>query len=770
MKSKFLLYLLSLLISSVGLYSQEKLPHPSQKFEGKIGKTYKDSKEDYPTEIQAPSGSPNIILIMLDDVGFGQPSTFGGPIPTPEIDKVAKEGITYTRFHTTGICSSTRASLLTGRNHHQTGFGTITELSTGYPGYNSFWGKDAASVAEVLRQNGYSTGAWGKWHNTPDWETSIAGPFDRWPTNQGFAYFYGFFGGETSQWEPQLFRNTDSVEPTKTPAQGYHLTVDLEEDATAWARAQKSLDKDRPIFMYMATGAAHAPLHVPQEWIDKFKGQFDDGWDAMRVKTLERQKKMGILPQNTDLTTRPESIPSWDEQSADAKKLYARQMEVFAAFLAHADYYMGLFLDNLKKIPGMENTMIIYVVGDNGASAEGSMTGTTNNIMTQNGFPDNVQSQLPNIDKIGGPEFEDHYAVPWSWAGCAPFQWMKRVPSHFGGTRNGMIISWPGHINHTGERRTQFHHIIDIMPTILEAAQVKTPVEVNGVNQKPMDGVSMSYTFDQPNASSKRHLQYFEVGGNMAMYSDGWVAASFHREPWLTKGTTGFDNITWTLYNIEDDWSQAHDLSAKNPQKLEELKTLFDQEAKKNQVYPLDDRFAERVIDPNRPSLTKGKTHFVYYEGMKRIPEGSSAPVYARTHEIVAKINYKNGNEGVIIANGGVAAGYSLFIKKGVLHYYYNYFGKKNSDIVSTTLPEGDLELKIQYTQTSKEYGGGGNVVLFVNGKQVGAGAVNNVAPVRYSASETMDIGMDLGSTVSSLYEGPFEYPNTIESVTIDLK
>lgn len=751
--------------------AQEKLPKPPQAFKGKIGKTYKDAKEDYPQEIQAPDKAPNIVVIMLDDVGFGQTGTYGGPIPTPYIDKLANNGLSYTRFHTTAICSSSRAALLTGRNHHQTGFGTISELSTGYPGYNSLWGNDATSVAEILRQNGYSTGVWGKWHNTPDWETSPAGPYDRWPTGMGFQYFYGFFGGETSQWEPQLFRNLDAVEAPKTPEEGYHLTEDLVDDATRWAKAQKSLDPNRPIMMYVATGAAHAPLHVPQEWIDKFKGQFDEGWDVMREKTLARQKQMGILPQNTKLTPRPASIPAWNDQSADAKKLYARQMEVFAGFLAHTDYYIGQLIENLGALPGMDNTMFVYIVGDNGASAEGSMTGTTNNMMTQNGFPDNVQSQLADLDKLGGPEFENHYAVPWSWAGSSPFQWMKRVPSHFGGTRNGMVISWKGHISQVGQTRTQFHHLIDIMPTLLQAANVKMPVEVNGVEQIPVAGVPMNYSFDNAKAPSTRTQQYFEVGGNIAMYKEGWIATSFHREPWLTKGTTGFDDIQWSLYNIEEDWSQANDLSKQYPEKVNELKALFDEEAQKYNVYPMDDRFAERAQNPNRPSLTKGKTHFVYYEGMKRIPEGSAAPVYARSHEITADIQYKTGDEGVLICNGGSAAGYTLFIQDNKLHYLYNYFGKQLDEVTSTTLPNGSLTLKMKYDQSpTKEYGAGGNVTLYVNGKEVGKGVVKNVAPVRYSATETMDIGMDLGSAVSHDYKVPFTYSGKINQVTVDLK
>ncbi len=768
---KHQLSLLALLIFSAGMFAQETtLPKKQKEFKGKIGKTYKDSKEDYPQEIQAPKDAPNVILILLDDVGFGQPSLTGGPIPTPHIDNLATQGVTYTRFHTTAICSSSRAALLTGRNHHQVGNGTITELSTGYPGYNSFWNSDAASLAEILSLNGYRTAALGKWHNTPDWETSPAGPFDRWPTNLGFDYFYGFFGGETSQWEPQIIQNLTPVEPEKTPEEGYHFTVDMAEKATTWIKKQKSLDAERPVFMYFATGATHAPLHVPTEWADKFKGHFDDGWDAMRVKTLERQKKMGILPASTNLTSRPASIPAWADQPANAKKLYARQMEVFAGFLAHTDYHVGQMLEKVQKIPGMENTLVIYLVGDNGASAEGSMTGTTNNMMTQNGIPDNVESQLPDIKELGGPEFENHYAVPWSWAGCAPFQWMKRVPSHFGGTRNGMIISWPGHIEKLGERRTQFHHIIDIAPTILEAANIAQPEEVYGVKQIPIEGVSMLYSLDNTSAPSQRHEQYFEVGGNIAMYKDGWIATSFHREPWLTKGTTGFDNMTWNLYNIEEDWSQAHDLAKKNPKKLKELQDLFDQTAQKFNVYPLDDRFAERAGNPNRPSLIKEKNEFTYYGGMTRLTEGSTPPVYARSHDITIKFDYKKGDEGVLVCSGGSAAGYSIYIKDGKAHYYYNYFGKERYDVASKDLPEGQIELKMQYTQTSKEYAGGGDVVLSINGKTDTKQSIGHVVPVKFSATETMDVGMDLGAPVSNQYHSPFAYPSVIESVHYQMK
>lgn len=747
------------------------LPRTLPEFKGKIGETFETSEQDYPQPFEAPENAPNVIVVLLDDVGFGQTGTFGGPIPTPAIDKLANNGLTYTRFHTTGICSPTRAAMLTGRNHHQVGFGTISELSTGYPGYHSVIDKNAATVAEVLKQNGYSTAVWGKWHNTPDWETSPIGPFDRWPTGLGFEYFYGFQGGETSQYEPQLIRNTLTVEPPKTPEEGYHLTEDLTEDAINWMRQQKSIDAKKPYFMYFSTGAAHAPLHVSQEWIDKFKGQFDDGWDVMREKTIARQKALGIIPQDTKLTERPESIPSWDEQSDKAKKLYAYQMEVYAAFMAHTDYWVGKLIDEARSLPGGENTMVMYIVGDNGASAEGSLEGTLNNMMTQNGFPDDVDRQLAALDELGGPEYENHYAVPWAWAGSAPFQWMKRVPSHFGGTRNGLIVSWPKGIKAKNEKRTQFHHVIDIAPTIYEAAGIKFPNNVNGVEQIQLAGVPMNYTYENANAKDTRTTQYFETGGHRAIYHEGWVAASFHGVPWQLSGSVGFDNDVWELYNIEEDYSQANDLAKQYPEKLEELKAMFKAEAEKFNVYPLDDRFAERGFNQARPSITRGKTTFKYLPGTKRIPEGSAPKVYARSHTISAKINYKKGDEGVIVATGGSAAGYTLFIKDNKLCYTYNFFHKHHYKLVSDiNLPDGDIDVKMVYTQRdSKELGAGGTATLFVNGKQTANGNIDKVVPYRFSATETMDIGMDLGAPVTPQYKVPFEYTGEIKYVQFDL-
>lgn len=774
---KLLSFLLISLLVSCTMPDEEKskkkgsiLPIGWPEFSGKIGKTFEDSDEDYPQPLEAPEESPNILMVILDDVGFGQPSTLGGPIDMPELDKLAEEGLLYNKFHTTGVCSPTRAALLTGRNHHQLGFGTISEMSTGFPGYNSIWDKDAASVAEVLKQNGYNTAAWGKWHNTPDWETNQTGPFDRWPTGLGFEYFYGFMGGETSQYEPQLFKNTLPTEPTLKPEDGYHLTEDLSKDATQWIRQQKSLNPDKPYFAYFSTGAIHAPIHVQKEWIKKFEGKFDEGWDVLREHTIARQKKMGIIPQDTKLTERPDAIPSWDEQTPEAKKLFARQMEVVAGYLAHTDHYVGQLIEAAKNVPGGENTMIIYVVGDNGASGEGTPMGTINNMMVQNGFPDNLEDQLKVMDELGGKDFENHYAVPWSWAGSTPFQWMKRVPSHFGGTRNGLVISWPKHIKASNEKRSQFHHVVDITPTIYEAAGVQIPTEVNGVKQAPMAGVSMAYTFNNSQAKDQRTTQYFEVGGHRAIYHEGWVASSFHGVPWAFTGSVGFDNDVWELYNVDEDFSQSNDLAEQYPDKLEELKHIFDIEANKYDVYPLDDRYAERALNPLRPSITRGKTHFKYFPGTVRIPEGGTPPVYSRSHTISSKINYKKGNQGVLVAVGGNVAGYTMYIKNNKLHYTYNFFNKSRYTISSSSnLPNGPLELKMVYTQESEEWGGGGSAKLFVNGKEVGSGNIDKTVPIRFAVTETTDIGMDLGSPVTSDYEAPFAFDGDLQYVQYDL-
>lgn len=755
--------------------AQTKLPQPDPIFKGKIGKTFEDSTPDFPQGVKAPEGAPNVVVILLDDVGFGQPGTFGGPIPTPNIDKLASQGLRYNRFHTTGICSPTRAALLTGRNHHTAANGTITELSTGYPGYNSVLPRSTATIARILRDNGYSTSMFGKNHNTPDWETNAVGPFDHWPTGIGFEYFYGFHGGETSQWEPQLYLNTSAVEPSKTAEQGYHLTEDLVDKAINWIDVHESITPDKPYFLYFAPGAAHAPLHAPREWIDKFKGKFDQGWDKVRQETIARQKALGVIPDDTQLTPRPADIEAWDSLSADAKKLYARHMESFAGFLAHTDHHVGRLIDAINASPNADNTLIIYIAGDNGPSAEGSLTGTLNNMMTQSGIPDTVAAQLPLIDEIGGPLHENHYPVGWSWAGSSPFQWMKRVPSHFGGTRNGTVVSWPARIKDKGGLRSQFHHVIDIAPTILEAANIPMPTEVDGITQVPMAGVPMEYSFMQADTPDQRTTQYFETGGHRALYHDGWVAASFHGAPWVLTGSMGFKDNQWNLYNIDNDFSESNDIAAENPGKLKELQAIFDQEAKKFGVYPLDDRFAERAI-AKRPSVVAGRTQFNYSAGTVRIPEGSAPPIYQRSHKISARINMPDSNaEGVVIACGGSSAGYSLYIKNGKLNYDYNFFGKQTYHVESADkLPAGDIEIAMQYEQLPFklfEESTGGPVELFVNGKSVGKGEVKNAAPARFSATETMDIGKDLGATVTAAYreQAPFAFTGTIENVSVEV-
>lgn len=751
------------------------LPIPTPPFAGTIERTFEGSEQDYPQPISAPDGAPNIVVILIDDLGFGQPGTFGGPVPTPAMDALAEEGLRFTRMHTTAVCSPTRAALLTGRNHHQTGFGSITELSTGFPGYDSLWPRDTASIAEILTENGYSTAAFGKWHNTPGWETTPIGPFSRWPTGLGFEYWYGFHGGETSQWEPRLFRNTIPVEPPMRPDEGYHLTVDLVDDAIGWMNQQNSIAPDRPYFVYFAPGAVHAPLHVGKDWADKFAGQFDQGWDAVRAETLARQKSLGLVPDGTDLTSRPAEIDAWDTLDDAARAVFARHQEVFAGFVAQTDHEIGRLLDAVKSQPDSDNTLVILIAGDNGPSAEGTVTGTVNNVMTLNGIPDSVENQLPLLDEIGSPEHDNHYPVGWAWAGAAPFQWMKRVPSHFGGTRNGMVVSWPAQIDDAGGIRAQFHHVIDVAPTILDAAGLTEPEVVNGVKQVPMAGTSMTYSFDDAAAPGTRETQYFETGGHRAIYHDGWVASSFHGVPWALTGSIGFENNAWQLYNIEEDFSQAHDLAADHPEKLAELQEIFDEEAEKFGVFPLDDRFTERAIDPARPSLTKGQTRFEYTPGTIRIPEGTSPSVYRRTHQITADITVPPGGaSGVIIAAGGSTAGYTLYLSDGLPVYEYNFFGLERYRLAGTEpLTEGTHRLVLDYQQQPVDGRSivGGSATLSVNGEEVASGQIDKVAPIAFSTTETLDIGSDLGAVVSPAYEpdAPFAFTGTIDSVVVTL-
>jgi len=748
-----------------------------ERFEGEVGTTYKTSKQSFPRGVRAPEGAPSVILVMLDDVGFGQLGVNGGLIATPELDKLAKEGLFYNNFHTTSVCSSTRAALMTGRNHHQVGFGTITEMSTGYPGYDSMIPPEAATLPMVLKHNGYNTSLFGKWHNTPDWVVNQSGPYDLWPNGLGFEYFYGWFGGETSQYQPQLWKNTTPIEPPYSYKDGYHLTVDLTDQAIAWMTQQKAIAPDKPYFMHFAPGAVHSPIHAPKEWIEKFKGQFDEGWDVYREQTFKRQKERGIIPANAKLTPRPESIPSWDSMSDKEKIVYARQAEVVAGYLDHADHHIGRLLDAARSLPGGENTMIIYITGDNGASPEGSMTGTDNNMLTQNGLKSSIEAQYEILDELGSYKHENHYGVPWSWAWSTPFQWMKRVASHYGGTKNSVIISYPNHIAEPGSVREQFHHVIDIAPTIYEAANIPQPTEVLGAPQMPIAGVSMGYTFMDKDAADRRTTQYFEVEGRRAIYHEGWIAAAKHSVPWELINATGeFEQDRWELYNVASDYSQYHDLAEVNPEKLEELKHIFDEQAKKYNVYPLDDRWAQRAMNPDRPSVNSQVYKYHFTDGTRRLTEGSAPIVFQTSHSITAEIDVpEKGGNGVIVAMGGRTAGYTFYMLDGYLNYEYNWFTREYYLTQSKEpIAAGKHTVKMVYEQ--KPFRPfvdltGGTVKLYVDDKLVGEGKTDKMVFGKYTLTETMDIGVDLGSSVSHKYEPmePFEFNGKINYVDYDI-
>jgi len=747
------------------------LPLPTPPFGGTIGETYKTSKSDFPQPVTPAKDAPNVLVILIDDLGFAGTSAYGGLTPTPNFDRLAEQGLRYNEMHNTALCSPTRAALLSGRNHHQVGMGGITEGATGFPGYNSVWEDNNAAIGQVLKDHGYTTAAFGKWHDTPDWETSVAGPFDRWPTGKGFGYFYGFQGGETSQFYPQLFENTVPVEPSKTPAQGYSFNEDLADHAINWLREQQSVAPKKPWFVYYAPGAMHAPHQVPASYIEPFKGKFDMGWDSYREMVFAQQKKLGIVPASAKLTARPAELPAWDTLSDDQKRLYSRQMEVFAGFLTQTDEQVGRVLDAVAKSPNADNTLILLALGDNGASAEGGLNGTINNMATQNGIPDNVPDMLKVIDELGSPKHENHFSVGWAWAVDTPFQWTKQVASHFGGTRSGFTVSWPARIKAHGEVRNQWHHVIDVAPTIYEAAGIKMPDTLNGQKQVPLPGVSMLYSFNDAKAPTRHTTQYFEIMGNRAIYHDGWVAAARHGLPWELLGRKGdFENDKWELYDLSKDFSQADDLAAKDPAKLKQLQALFESEAKKYNVLPLDDRFAERGNVPDRPSLSRGREQFTFYPGTVRVPEGTAPNVKARSHTVEATFEVDAKTEGVIVAQGG-SAGYTLFVKDGQLVYENNFFGKERDQLKSPEkLPAGKVVAKFQYTHEDKTFGGGGTGVLMVNGKEVARARFAHVPPIRYSATESFDIGRDTGEAVSNDYEGPFPFTGTLEKVDITIQ
>jgi len=738
------------------------LPIPDRRQAGLTTYDARDPDTKFPpiTPLRPPAGAPNVLIILLDDVGFGASSAFGGPCQTPTAERLARAGLKYNRFHTTALCSPTRAAMLSGRNHHAVGMGGITEIATSAPGYNSMRPNTCAPLAEILKLNGYSTAQFGKCHEVPVFETTPIGPFDHWPTGSGFEHFYGFIGGENNQYHPALYDGTKPVEPERTPEEGYHLMEDLAEKAIGYIRQQKAMAPDKPFFVYFAPGACHAPHHVPKDWIATYKGKFDQGWDKLREETFARQKKLGVIPPECELTPRPKDIPAWDTMEERLRPALAREMEIYAAFLEYADHHVGRVIDSLADLGIQDDTLIYYVIGDNGASAEGSLIGAFND-KTAAEAPDLATPELliQHIDDLGSPRANNHYAVGWAHAMDTPYQWTKQVASHFGGTRNGAIIHWPKRIRAKGELRTQFHHVIDVAPTILEAAGLPAPSFVNGVMQEPLHGVSMMYSFDDAKAPERHETQYFEMVCNRGIYHKGWTAVTRHGNmPWVVVGAQPpLSDDVWELYDTTKDWSQAHDLAARMPEKVAELKRLFDLEASKYNVFPLDDRKAERT-NPDlagRPVVVHGKSQ-IFFQGMRRLSENSVINIKNKSHSVTAELEIpKSGTNGVIVAHGGNMGGWSLYAMDGKLRYHYNFLGLKHFDVTAASpLPAGHHQVRMEFNYDGGGLGKGGSVTLYVDGNMSGEGRVERTHAFFFSMDETLDVGDDVGEPVSPDY-GP---------------
>jgi arylsulfatase A-like enzyme len=711
-------------------------------------------------QLRPPKGAPNVLIVLIDDAGFGSSSAFGGPCQTPSAEALAAGGLKYIRFHTTALCSPTRQALLTGRNHHSAGMGGITEIATGAPGYCSVRPNSMAPLAETLKLNGYSTAQFGKCHEVPVWQTSPAGPFDAWPAGGGgFEYFYGFIGGEANQWYPTLYEGTIPVEPRKTPEEGYHLVEDMTDKAMAWISQQKALASDKPFFVYFAPGATHAPHHVPKEWADKYKGKFDQGWDKLREETFARQKMLGVIPADCQLTPRHKEIPAWDEMPEAFKPVLRREMEVYAGYMEYTDYHVGRILDGLKKLEILDDTLVYYIIGDNGASAEGGLNVCFNEMSYFNGLQalETPEYLTARLDKLGGPESYNHYAVGWAHAMNTPYQWTKQVASHWGGTRNGAIVHWPKGIKGKGEIRSQFHHVIDVAPTILEAAGLPEPASVNGIQQDPIEGVSMLYSFNDAKAAEQHETQYFEMFGNRGIYHKGWTAVTKHRTPWASFETKipAFDDDVWELYDTTTDWSQAKNLSKQLPEKLHELQRLWLIEATRYKVLPLDDRMVERMNPDTagRPVLIKGKTQ-ILFGGMGRLLENCVVNLKNKSHAVTAEIVVpEKGAEGVIVSQGANIGGWSLYAKNGKLKYCYNWGGFKHFFVEgSTPIPAGDHQVRMEFAYAGGGLGKGGKATLFVDGKKVGEGEIGATLAMVFSADDGCDVGEDSGAPVSPDY------------------
>jgi arylsulfatase A-like enzyme len=754
---------------------RDVLPIPGTKHVGVTTYDAKDPNTAYPpiTMLRPPAGAPNVLIVLLDDVGFGAASAFGGPCDTPVADRLAAGGLKLNRFHTTALCSPTRQAMLTGRNHHSVGMGGITEIATSAPGLSSIRPKDKAPFPETLRLNGYSTAQFGKCHEVPVWEVSPVGPFDQWPTGSGFEYFYGFIGGEANQYYPGLYEGTTAVEPPKSPEEGYTLTEDLADHAITWVRQQKALAPDKPFFMYFAPGAVHAPHHAPKGWTDKYRGKFDAGWDVLREEIFAQQKQLGVIPEDATLTKRHDEIPAWDDMPAELKPVLARQMEIYAGFMEQTDHEVGRVIDAIGDLGVLDDTLIYYILGDNGASAEGTENGCFNEMTTLNGMPgiETTEFLLSKIDDFGTPRAYNHYAVGWAHALCTPYQWTKQIASHWGGTRNGTIVHWPNGFSDKGKTRNQFHHVIDIAPTILQAAALPAPISVNGTQQAPLEGVTMLPTLRSGDAPDTHEIQYFEIMGNRGIYFQGWTAVTKHRTPWKFDAVPPFDGDVWELYG-PDDWTQAHNLAAELPEKLAQLQRLFLIEAVKYNVVPLDDRSVERINSDlaGRPVLIQGDSQTLF-PGM-RVSEHCVLNLKNKSHSVTADLVVpESGARGVIITQGGSVGGWSLYAHEGRLKYCYNFFGIHYSIITADTpIPAGEHHVRMEFAYDGGGLAKGGDVTLYYDGQLAGKGRVERTEPMIFSADEACDVGADSGSPASPDY-GPTgnKFTGQIKRVRLDI-
>ena len=728
-----------------------------------------------PFKVTAPEGAPNIVVVLIDDIGFSASSTFGGAIHTPTFDKLADNGLRFNRFHTTALCSPTRASLLSGRNHHNVNVGSVMEIATGFYGNQGIRPDKAKYFAETLKQNGYSTAAFGKWHETATWEVSVSGPYDRWPTNSGFDKFYGFIGGETNQWDPVIYDGVTKVSMEDDP--DYHFTTDMTDNAIEWIKFQHAMTPDKPFMVYFAPGATHAPHHVPKEWIEKYKGKFDAGWLKLREQTFERQKELGIIPENAKLAPMPEDIKDWEDLSEDEKALFTLQMETFAGFGEHVDHNVGRLVNALEDIDQIDNTLFIYIMGDNGSSGEGGLEGTFNELIHMNGIFDEetIQSMLKDADDWGGPNSYPHMAVGWSIATGTPFRWLKQIASDFGGSRNGMVMHWPDGFEAKGEIRSQWHHVNDVAATVLEAAKLPTAKSINGVEQIPMDGVSMLYAAKDKDAADRHTVQYFEMFGNRAIYSNGWLARVIHIIPWQGKPLGKLAEEDWELFNIDEDFSLVNNLAAQNPEKLKELKDLFEKEAIANNVYPIDDRLYERfnAAIAGRPDLMGDRKSLTLAEGMEGIFENTFLNVKNNSKTIVADVALKGKDHGIILCQGGKFGGWALYMNDGKPAYTYNYFGLRSYTIQAPeTLNSENAEIKLDFKYDGGGTGKGGLARLYVDGKLVAEGRVEKTQPALFSADETADVGKDDATQVADkVFENvkDSEFTGYVNKVTISI-